>query len=437
MAKPSLDVAVVGGGIIGVMVALGLLRRGMRVTIYERAADWPDTGAAFAFTAVARQSLQRLDPRVLEALMRVGVKDTDLNSQFWDGFGPRTKEAAENPETGLMFESYDNLAFVACLRSQLLLEMVNELPDAGGVVHFKKQLVGFTDRLADGDDKVVLSFADGTTANTDVVLGCDGVHSSTRRSLLGDHPASKARYAHKTVYGAFLPLDGAAAAFGPSKAGRGSFHSGPGAHMVSYPLPMNNVYHMFLFVHDDNEWPFDRSSVVPSSRDEALKALEGWGPHIRELVALLPEQISKYAIFDMYDHPAPTYAKGRVCIAGDAAHASSPFHGSGTTMGAEDALVLAELLACVQSSPLEGRPRRLEAALRAYSEVRMSRSQWLVHSSREIGEMYEFRYAPAGRDKAKFKAEFETRTRKIWDYDVNAMVDQARKGYEKKLGEYS
>lgn len=200
---------------------------------------------------------------------------------------------------------------------------------------------------------------------------------------------------------------------------------------------MHNVYHIFLFVHDDNEWPHERSSIIPSSRNEALKALEGWGPHIRELVALLPEQISKYAIFDTYDHPAPTYAKGRVCIAGDAAHASSPFHGSGTTMGVEDALVLADLLARVETGPLEGRPRRLEAALRAYSEVRMGRSQWLVHSSREIGEMYEFRYVPAGRDKAKFKVEFETRTRKIWDFDVDAMVDQARNGYEKNLGESS
>lgn len=169
-AKPSLDVAVVGGGIIGVMVALGLLRRGMRVTIYERAAEWPDSGAAFAFTAVGRESMLRLDPNVLEALMHVGVKDPNPNSQYWDGFGPRTKEAAESPKTGLMFESSDNLSFVACMRSQFLLDMAKQLPESGGVVHFNKQLVGFTDRLEEGDDKVVLNFTDGTTAEADVGL---------------------------------------------------------------------------------------------------------------------------------------------------------------------------------------------------------------------------------------------------------------------------
>lgn len=188
-----------------------------------------------------------------------------------------------------------------------------------------------------------------------------------------------------------------------------------------------------MFVHDEGEWLHERSSVVPSSRNEALKALEGWGPHMRELVSLLPEQISKYAIFDMYEHPAPTYAAGRVCLAGDAAHASSPFHGSGTTMGVEDALVLTDLLARVNETNKEGRSRLLVAALGAYSGVRMARSQWVVQNSREMGEMFEFRYAPAGRDGAKFKTEFETRAKVVWDFDVDVMVEKAREEYNKLL----
>lgn len=155
---------------------------------------------------------------------------------------------------------------------------------------------------------------------------------------------------------------------------------------------------------------------------------------MRELVSLLPEQISKYAIFDMYEHPAPTYAAGRVCLAGDAAHASSPFHGSGTTMGVEDALVLTDLLARVnETNKEEQRPRLLVAALGAYSGVRMARSQWVVQNSREMGDMFEFRYAPAGRDGAKFKTEFETRAKVVWDFDVDAMVEKAGGEYNKHL----
>ncbi|KAK9311017.1 hypothetical protein V1524DRAFT_443794 [Lipomyces starkeyi] len=51
-SQAHLDVAIVGGGIIGPMTALGLLRRGLRVTVYERAATWPEIGAAFAFTGI-------------------------------------------------------------------------------------------------------------------------------------------------------------------------------------------------------------------------------------------------------------------------------------------------------------------------------------------------------------------------------------------------
>jgi salicylate hydroxylase len=154
-----------------------------------------------------------------------------------------------------------------------------------------------------------------------------------------------------------------------------------------------------------------------------------------ELMTLLPKQLSRWAIFDTADHPAPTYASGRVCIAGDAAHASTPFHGAGAGMGIEDALVLAELLSRVGASPVEERPRQLAAALRVYSEVRIERTQWLVQSSRDVGDMNEWRYTPTGKDGAKIKAEFAQRTKKIWDFDVNAMLDGAMTKLEKQVAE--
>lgn len=92
--EPPLDVAIVGGGIIGVITALGLLHRGMRVTIYERAAKWPDIGAAFAFTGVARECMQSMDPKILEALGRVAHRSPAETVRYWDGFHPRTKQAA-------------------------------------------------------------------------------------------------------------------------------------------------------------------------------------------------------------------------------------------------------------------------------------------------------------------------------------------------------
>ncbi|OIW25916.1 FAD/NAD(P)-binding domain-containing protein [Coniochaeta ligniaria NRRL 30616] len=434
--EPPLDVAIVGGGIIGVITALGLLHRGMRVTIYERAVKWPDIGAAFGFTAVARECMQRLDPSILEALGRVAHRSPAETIRYWDGFHPRTKQAAEDAETAVLFEVPEkHLAFWACLRTRFLLELAALIPQAGGVVQFGKQLVGYVDGLEEGNDKVVLSFADGTSAEADVVIGCDGVHSTTRKLLLGADPAAKASYSHKMVYRAFVPMSGAVTALGADKANVQCFHLGPDAHMVSFPVNNGAAYSISLFVHDPEDWPDVHNSEKPSTRAEVQQVLQGWGPHMIELLTLLPEQLSRWAIFDMADSPAPTYASSRVCVSGDAAHASSPFHGAGAGMGVEDALVLAELLARAGAGPAEGRPRQLAAALQAYSGVRMERTRWLMRSSRELGDINQWRYPPTGEDGAKIEAEFSRRARKIWDFNVNAMLHEASEGFEKQVGD--
>nr|WDW19278.1 FAD-dependent monooxygenase [Penicillium meliponae] len=426
--ESQLDVAIIGGGIIGVITALGLIHRGIRVTIYERAAKWPEIGAAFAFTGVARQCMEKLDPKILAALGRVAHRNPAEMVRYWDGFHPQTKEEAERAETAMMFELPEkNMAYWACLRTRFLLELAGEISKSGDreVVQFGKQLIDYKDGVEEGNGKVVLSFADGSQAEADLVIGCDGVHSATRKLLLGDTPAARAGYSHKAVYRAFVPMAGAINALGAEKANRQGIHMGPNAHMVSFPVNNGAVYNIFLFAHDSEDWPDRHTSEKPSSRDEVLQALQGWGPHIGELASLLPDEISKWAIFDMADHPADTYASGRVCIAGDAAHASTPFHAAGAGMGVEDALVLSDLLERVAKWPLEARPKGIVAALQTFSDVRMERSQWVVSSSRNMGDMYEWRYE-TGHDAAQIKEQFESRSRKIWDFDVNAMIDDAR-----------
>jgi len=161
-----LDIAIVGSGIVGVMMALGLLHRGMRVTVYERANDFHEIGAGFAFTGVARECMQRLDPRVLEALRRVGEENRHPQNRYWDGFNPASKEAAQAQDALLFQMSARDLAYWGCLRSHLLREMVGELPE--GVTKFGKQLESYVDD--ESSNKVVLRFADGSVAEADAGL---------------------------------------------------------------------------------------------------------------------------------------------------------------------------------------------------------------------------------------------------------------------------
>ena len=232
---PCLEVAIVGGGIIGVMTTLGLLRRGMRVKIYERAPSWHEIGAGFGFTGIARDCMQRLDPALLETLSRISQKtSSSAHTRYWDAFHPRTKHDAEDEAKSLLFQMPEkNLAFWGAVRSHLLLAMAAQLPE--GVVVFEKRLVSYRDELE--SDRVMLQFADGHVANAHVLIGCDGIHSTTRELLLGsDHPASRPSFSHVVAYRTMFPMVAGIEALGKDKAMSACMHCGPNVNMMSYPV---------------------------------------------------------------------------------------------------------------------------------------------------------------------------------------------------------
>lgn len=146
--------------------------------------------------------------------------------------------------------------------------------------------------------------------------------------------------------------------------------------------------------------------------------MRDWGPHVRELASLVPETFTKWGVFDMAD-PAPTYAADRICIAGDAAHASPPTLACGATIGIEDALALVELLS------IPGADRRsIEVALRAYSNARQERGLLVVKAARGMADVLQWQDEQVGKDdETAFLAAYEKNTKTLWDIDEDAMVD--------------
>ena len=196
-----------------------------------------------------------------------------------------------------------------------------------------------------------------------------------------------------------------------------------------------------LFAHEPANFPNADGMTAPATRLEVERCVAGLSPQVGKIASLFPEKMIKWGIYDMYEHPAPTFAQGLVCIAGDAAHASSPHQGVGACMGVEDALVFCEVLDTAQTNmrlnlTLSGgldeqesvlvRRSTIERALNAYSETRKERSLWLVRSSREMGEMYQWRYGPTGRDYQRCHDKLEQASRKLWDFSVEWMVADAK-----------
>lgn len=242
--------------------------------------------------------------------------------------------------------------------------------------------------------------------------------------LLGpDNPASLPSYTHRAAYRAVVPIEAAAAAIGTDKANNQCLHMGPGSHVLNYPLANYTLMNIVIFLRDWDVWPNIEKMAGSAHKTEVASAFAHWGPAVRSIIELLPEELAKWAIFDLGTHPVPFYAKGRVCMAGDAAHGSAPHHGAGAGFGVEDALALASILEEMEEST------HIVQALHAFSSVRYERTQWLVRSSRETADIYEWTYHESGSDPEKCKEQIEQRTRKIWDYDVDAMVTEAKEVY--------
>ncbi|KAL2827962.1 hypothetical protein BDW59DRAFT_53324 [Aspergillus cavernicola] len=415
--RETCDIAIIGGGIIGIIVALGLLHRNINVTVYERAQKFTETSAGFSFSAGAREAMRSVSPKVLEAFARVAAPNEYPFIRYFDGFSP----GVDDPRWQIPADRPD---YNGCLRAAFLEALGNQVPE--GVVQFGKSLETYED--SQGEGKVVLRFTDGTVAEVDAVIGCDGISSRTRRVMLGEKdPAARPSFTHMVAYRAVVPIEGVVAAMGEDKGYSHCLHVGPGAYTVTYPIANNTLTNMILFCKTKEDWPEGKKLLESCYHATAQKAIEEWKPDVRAVMNLLPERPNKWAIFDMADHLLSSYACGRVCVAGDAAHASTPFLASGAAMGVEDAAVLATTLETALNRPaVGGKTAAITAAFQAFSTIRRERSQRVVTDSRAVGNICMWQNEEIGQDPEKCFAEIWAAYSRIWEFDVKDMVERAR-----------
>ncbi|KAJ6442763.1 Salicylate hydroxylase [Purpureocillium lavendulum] len=381
-----------------------------------------------------------MDPAITEALGRCGavsVSDDDSDDDYlrWiDGFN---QHRADDPSYQRPLAQIGGNGFQGCRRDQFLEELAKNIPD--GVIEFRKHLESIAERE---DGTLVLRFEDGTEAEADAVIGCDGIKSRVRQYLVGkDHPSSYPQYTHKVAYRGIVPMNQAVSVLGQWKAHNFHHHVGPGAHLTHYPVANGAALNVTVFLSDPEPWPDHTAMVAQGTRDEVIAALEGWHPTVLGLVQLLPRELVKWALFDLAEFPLPQYNAGRVCVAGDAAHASSPHHGAGACFGVEDALCLSILLKQVREATSgDGNGTEtghaIEAAFGAFDALRRTRTQWLVNSSRRACDLY---HQSEWADQTRWtKAEtcFEElrdRSYKIWNFDADDMAQKAISEYRKRF----
>ncbi|KAL8797087.1 MAG: hypothetical protein Q9182_007257 [Xanthomendoza sp. 2 TL-2023] len=414
MAKP-FTVAIVGGGIGGIALAIGLLRRGIHFQVYEAARAHAEVGAGVAFGPNSIQAMELIDPAMKAIFDRLATKNE----------APEEKETWINFRNG--FDTLDEIAKVRTTdkrktglssvhRAHFLNEIAKLVPSE--TIHFGKKLLA----LGPGQqDNFQMLFEDGSTAAAGVVIGCDGIRSRVRQLLLGK--ASNIEdciFTSKYAFRGLVPMATAKSAIGDKLAGNCQMYLGPGKSVLTYPINAGETMNVVAFVtKEDGVWE-ESDWVLPDKRDELLAAFADWQPQVQNILQMM----DKPAIWALFEHaPAPYYFQNRVAILGDAAHASTPHQGAGAGQALEDALIMCELLADDRIESMQDIPK----AFRAYDAVRRPRSQRVVSTSRAAGQLYGFQSLEGGKV-AELRENLLQRYRWIWEHDMMKQVEQAR-GY--------
>ncbi|MCJ1281799.1 hypothetical protein MMC26_001122 [Xylographa opegraphella] len=432
--EQSFDLAIIGGGIAGITLAIALLNRGIKVNLYEQGHAFSEIGAGVAFSPNATQAMEVCADGIYQGFVKVATKNQwKSKEKVWlelvDGYH---HDESMGTQEKFLFELSNDLGQNAVHRAHYLDELAKLVPE--GVPHFRKHLDLVTEEES---GKLRMKFHDGSEAVADAVIGCDGIKSRVRQLILGQSDlASQPQYTHKYAYRGLIPVKRAIEVLGEENAVNTKMHVGPDKHILTFPIDKGETMNVVAFCTNSDPWPDSRHLTLPSKKSTAIKEFEGWGRNCVEIMNLLEDNLDCWAIFDTGDYPLSTYYKGRCVLSGDAAHATTPHHGAGAGFCIEDSAVMAELLAAAATNVKSGKVSKnqaLEASFAAFEAARKERTQWLVQSSRLIGDLFEWRVKGIGSDVRKIEKELRDRDDIIWNVDVRQMAREAVEDLEKRF----
>ena len=312
-----MHIIIVGGGIGGLFAANALLAQGLRVSVYEQAPVLGEIGAGVFVTPNSMRQLQRVGvgPAVEKWGARVGAK-----SRYFRHDGTPiapvqvTDSSGWNATYGMHRADFVNLLAAA-------------LPS--GVVHTGHRGVG----LEQDTGEARVTFADGTVATADIVIGADGMHSALRPFAAPNLAAGVFRI---VAYRGLVPRE--RVPDWPIDAWQ--MWLGHHKHFLAFPVRAGQLINFVGFVPADHE--MRKSWSAPGDPDALRAEFAGWDPKIEGLLQQVPLTF-RTALYDR--EPLPIWTKGRLTLLGDAAHPMLPHLGQGANQSIEDGMALATILA--------------------------------------------------------------------------------------------
>ena len=345
---------VIGGGVAGPVAAMALQRVGIDATIYEahpRGAD--DIGAFLTLQINGISALRAIEADHVVA----GLGFATPVMRFTSGSGRYLGAVS----TGGALP--DGTVGQTIRRADLYRALRDEALRRGARIAYGKRLI---DAGSTGDG-VTATFADGTRATADLLIGADGIRSRVRTLI--DPAAPRARYVPLLNIGGYASIR-------------------PDVPVGEYHMVFGRrAFFGYVVAPDGTTWWF----ANPPRRDEpgagelAAMSDEQWRAWLLDLfrvdrspavdiIRATPRPLRGWATYDI--PTVPTWHNDTMGIIGDAAHATSPSAGQGASMAIEDAVVLAKCLRDLPTVP---------AAFAAYEALRRERVERVVAAGARSG----------------------------------------------------
>lgn len=314
---------IIGGGIAGPATAMALHKAGIEPQIFE--AHPTSADAVGVFLTLGSNGVSAL--RVLGADKPAVAAGTATPS-----IQLRTHTGKHLGESRIGMMPADGTTSQTIKRPELYRLLHDELLARDITVQHGKRLVA----AHDTGTGVRAEFDDGSEASGDVLIGCDGVHSTVRRLI--DRAAPAPSYAGLINTGGY--------------ASGASVDTEPGGYEMIFG---KRAFFGYLKADDGQVWWFGNvpRRDEPARGELAAVTGEEWrrrmlqlyaddaGPAV-SLIETTPEIMPMTPIHSL-PH-LPRWHNERMIVVGDAAHAPSPSSGQGASLSIEDGVVLAKCL---------------------------------------------------------------------------------------------
>lgn len=324
-------ITLIGAGLNGPLLALGLVKRGFKVEIYERRPD-----LRCVRMSAGRSINLALSSRGIHALSQAGLWN-ELRQIAIPMKGRMMHSAASD----LTFQPYgkdDAEVIYSISRAELNTALMNAAEAEGVKINFSQRCVGMdlkTGALSLRGEQT----GDEETLAAQVVIGCDGSASAMRSEMLR---MSRFNFSQKYLNYGYKELTIPAGRGGKHVLEMNALHIWPRGNYMLIALPnVDGTFACILFL------PFEGSDSFAQVEgpSEVRAFFQSRFPDAASLMPDLADNFSANPTGAMVTIKcSPWHVDGRALLLGDAAHAIVPFFGQGINCGFEDCTCLLELL---------------------------------------------------------------------------------------------